>query len=354
MLGQITPGIRGNDEIPRMGIQAVQGGVPVMRRIWFANGIRMGGIVVVAAGLAGCSHMEAVTSVQDSGAWTRTNIYRQNKSSGQMNIGGQLSDTYVLPEGSPWKIQKTVESEEVTYTASCSLRLGATLAGDVRVRDQKGKPPVITNTVSVKELAPGRFRYREVLKWSGAKSGGIPVDQADPEVTKALKQALPASVRTDQAAQKLALDLQRSLVRVIFGPDENLLPQALFQPTTMERRLRRAIGKSVARALDTQFGSRLTAEEKRQTVIRIVRSMADATEKKSGSAQQSGPAAATGKDDSTLTTLTFTLRVPGKILRTNGEVDEYTNEVWWTMYSPAVSLGEIVMEAEWEVPKRKP
>jgi hypothetical protein len=56
-----------------------------------------------------------------------------------------------------------------------------------------------------------------------------------------------------------------------------------------------------------------------------------------------GPPASKGGGG--LTPLMFIVKSPGKVISSNGEVDELTGEVYWALFPPAASLKPVVLTA---------
>jgi hypothetical protein len=49
--------------------------------------------------------------------------------------------------------------------------------------------------------------------------------------------------------------------------------------------------------------------------------------------------------DAALAALTFSVKLPGKIVSTNGERDDFAHEVYWSVYPQAAALGDVEMTA---------
>jgi hypothetical protein len=56
-------------------------------------------------------------------------------------------------------------------------------------------------------------------------------------------------------------------------------------------------------------------------------------------------AAATSGSNIGLTPLMFIVQPPGKVISTNGEIDEFTGEIFWAMFEGAATYQDVVMTA---------
>lgn len=291
--------------------------------------------------LGGCSRVSVTTTVNADGSWSRRNEFTQSKSN--PGSSGQLADTFVLPVGAGWKLSKSVTKDEVKCLATLHLNGPAQCERDVSVRRKNLGPVLVTNSAVVRQVSPGVWEYRETLHWAGPK----PKELTDPpaDVIKAIKTALPAALATDSAARALVPRLIQGVWSAIFGPGQSILPTMLLQPDAAEHMLRQRTGAGIDRALGETFGSRISQAERRVTVARLVGAIAEQTK---GQSSSGGAKTSESTDGTDLPSLTFTLKPPGRIIRSNGEVDEYSNEIWWSLYPEAAALGDVVMTATWQ------
>jgi hypothetical protein len=136
----------------------------------------------------------------------------------------KLEDLVAFPSAAGgWKITRTREEKsEVTVTATRVAAPGQTVRNDLGIRLPKPKsadgaaaaapvkPPVRTarvtppsallveNTATVRQIAPGRLQYREVLHWRGPRPEEL--DAPDARTLAALKRSLPPSQASDTAS----------------------------------------------------------------------------------------------------------------------------------------------------------
>ncbi|HEY3269001.1 MAG TPA: hypothetical protein VGM37_18975 [Armatimonadota bacterium] len=300
-----------------------------------------GALLLAAVAVSGCSRMTATTDVKADGSFTRSLAYSESKPIGSSG-GAQLSDTFVLPQAPAWKVSKTIADGDVKYGATIRVAAGQTLARDVSVRRKDQGPVLVTNKVSVAQVSPGRWRYTETIHWNGP----IPKEVAVPEAStlSQIKLALPASVATDDTVRALAPALARAVWSVLFGPGEPVLPQLFLQPDAAERTMRRRAGRGIEKVLADKLGGKLNAAERRQTTRRILSALTAVSQSK-----KDNPTGGAGDDGTDLPSLSFVLKVPGHLVSTNGETDDYSDDVFWTLYPEAAALGDVTLSAEWTV-----
>jgi hypothetical protein len=228
---------------------------------------------------SGCARTTVSTWVNSDGSWTRTLKFRAASDAG-------LEDAFILPSGTPWVTSRVRQEEGTLYTARRALLPGEPLRQDVVVRDKQNPAleRLLTNEVTVREVGPKRWEYREVLHWQGPRPAQLL--EPDPRLLRVIQAALPQELAGDLAARELAKGLRRDLWRICFGPGEPVLWEALMHPDVSERWVQKR-----------------------------------------------------------LIPLMFTVSLPGKVVATNGEVDESSGEVFWGLYSGAAISEDVVLMA---------
>jgi hypothetical protein len=96
------------------------------------------------------------------------------------------------------------------------------------------------------------------------------------------------------------------------------------------------------KALEEQFGDRMTPGQRRDVTLKLIQASFAQAEPKAPEPSAGPP---TVKGGSGLTPLMFTVKSPGKVISSNGELDELTGEVYWALFPPAASLKPIVLTA---------
>lgn len=262
----------------------------------------------------------------------------QEKKEGQIDTGASLEDSFVLPSGDGWKSSTTKKDTDQTTTFEKTFAAGAPLKGDLSIKGDGGKPTLV-NEVSVTRLAPRRFEYRETLRWTGP----APKDMSfKPEDLADLKAVLPKALATDENVRGIADKMAVLIMPMMFGPGDPLLAIGLMHPDLAQRRASARIGSLMLKALEEQFGDKMTLAQRRAVAMKLIEtSFAQAKPKPPDPA--AGPPSSKGGAE--LTPLMFILKSPGKIISSNGEVDELTGEVYWALFPPAASFKPVLLTA---------
>jgi hypothetical protein len=223
-----------------------------------------------------------------------------------------------------------------------------------RVQPPEAKPaskktpvPLLSNTVTVREIDGGKLEYKEVIRWRGE----LPADMREPDakLVDSLTKALPPSVSGDTPTiKKITYNLQRAIWQMIFGPGEPILPLLMMNTDLAEYRFKARLSKELDNALLTEFGNRMTAQER----AAVIAQLRDTTFDDKIPDAKSGPPVSqeSGKDMGAPISIFLRAKMPGKVLSTNGQVDPDTGEVLWTFYSWAPAMGEITLTAICEKP----
>lgn len=304
------------------------------------------GGVTAAALLTGCARSSVTSTVKPDGSWTRKVVYHgAPDDNGQPSIGIKLDEAFTLPGGAEWKIKREKTDSEAILTAERTMKPGETLKKDITLLAGKDKKDVVlVNEVSVKQIAPGRFEYRETLHWTGQKPKEM--QTIPPDMLAQVKSALPPALATDANARELMPILVHEIWRVIFGPNEPLLSQMMLHPDLAEHTLSRRGGQAISHALEVKFGDKMTPEARLATTRKIVAALAATTSTMMNS--KTNPQAPGGDkpdDQGGFTALTFAVKLPGKIVSTNGETDAINGEVYWALYAQSAALDDVVMTA---------
>ena len=228
---------------------------------------------LAAAVLSGCSRGKISSDVKDTGAWTRIVELHAPAldKTGLLKDAPKVEDSFVVP-GAPWAVTREKKGEENVVTCKRTMQLGETLKRDVVCISKAGgkTTEVAVNECSVKETSPGVYTYRETIHWIGPS----PKPTVDMDAAKALKGALPAAVATDASVRHLADTLEREFMLTFMGPPEPLMTtivsQIMMNPDLAERNIAARMGDGLNTALMTEYGGKLTAEQRRATVQRLV------------------------------------------------------------------------------------
>lgn len=302
----------------------------------------------------GCARVGGTTEVKADGSFTRTLVFvgEKPKAAGApgagMSMGPTIDQAIVVPREPGWEVSKTYKESEVTITAKKNFAAGENSIDDLRIKEGPNKPgSVLGNTVTVTKRPDGKLEYTEVIRWRGPKTD---VGEGDKEIVENLKKVLPADKATDTAALATAAkSIQKDLVKLLLGPGEPLFGLLLTHPDYAEFKMRRSLGTSIRKALETGFGDRLT-EDERSAAVKAV--LTEVTAKAAASSKP-GPGLAPGgdggeekkSDNSSMIAMLLKVKLPGKVIETNGELDPESGEVVWPFYSQAPAAGDITLTA---------
>lgn len=297
--------------------------------------------------LSACARVRVTTEIKPDGSWTRNLVVVGTaKQEGQAQLTPNIEEVVVIPSGAPWKSHEETQNNQRVITLDRSVSAGASLTGDVSIKaDNSGKLNLV-NEATVTRLGPHRFEYRETLHWKGDRANIL--GKLKPEDLVKIKSSLPQPLATDANAKALADRTAELSIPLLFGPGDPLLTMGLLHPDLAERRASQRIGALLLTALEQQFGDKLTPAQRREIARRIIQetfSSANVTTKIS-------PDAAPGmasNNNSSLVPLMFIVKTPGRIVSSNGEVDELTGEVFWGLFSEAAAFKDLTLTAVLEV-----
>lgn len=295
--------------------------------------------VLLLATVVGCARSFTETAVATDGSWTRTVKFTIAKEAPMGGDPPKFEDTFVVP-GAGWKVERTTDKDNQILTATRSAKLGETISKDIQVKTKKGI--VCVNEVKVTELAPGKFEYVEVVKYVGPDKPDIA--EAKKWMAPLLKDVLP--VGTDAAtADRFVGDMFSEMWHIVFGPSEPLLSQLFFSPDLAERRMKAKFGRALNGLLAKEFGDKMDADARLKAVRSLIATLdADKVLEGPKEKQKEGQS-----DDSNLVAMFTSVKLPGRIVESNGEIDEVSGEVFWAYYPEAAQVGDVVLRAVCEV-----
>ncbi|HLJ55571.1 MAG TPA: hypothetical protein VKT77_11080 [Chthonomonadaceae bacterium] len=333
---------------------------------------RAAGIAALASLLAGCARESATTTIHPGGGWTRKASYSISLPEDPKNPKKQpgLRDLFTPPSGSAWKIVGTESKDkpaQATVTAEREVPVGASVIGDLTVKAPavNGKAAArVVNTCTVSPAGPGRWRYTETFRWTGTRPS-IAHD-ISPLLPRTIQQALPAGFTSAADVRRCTARVQERLWQDLFAPPEplllefydNVLPlPGLSDPDERQSLLIRRLGPRIERAVGEAFGARMTAGRRHQTALAIARMIGDWTAQNAGSGAKMGGAAgkSAGADRASETfagimpiAITLSVKMPGRVVETNGIVDPLAGDVYWTLYPQAAATQGVVLHATFE------
>lgn len=289
----------------------------------------------------GCSHARVITTIKADGSWTRSvSLIGQEKKDAQMTP--TLEETFVLPSGPGWKSHEEKKNDERTLTFERTQAVGAGLDGDLSIKGGAEGKLNLVNRTTVTRLAPNRFEYRETLHWNGDPTKIL--GKIKPEDLAKIKSKLPPELATDANAQALADKTAELSAPLLFGPGDPLLAMGLLHPDLAVRRAGQRMGALMVKALEQQFGDKLTVAQRRDIAARMIQeTFSSATT--STNIKPDPSAGPPSKSSGALVPLIFIVKAPGRVVSSNGEVDDLTGEVFWGLFSEAAAFKDVVLTA---------
>lgn len=332
--------------------------------------------------LTGCARSVVSTEVNADGTWKRTvKLYATAAAKDAAITSGTLDDTFALPKGEGWKITRALDTSDKkqedkqpaqgqpampgipgtameVYTATRTCALGETVTRDVAIKpgDDKNKPVQVTNEVTVHRLAPNRIEYREVVRWVGKAKPALKFSDMtipDKEMLAEMKKDMPADLVTPDKAKALMGRFLPEMWHAFFGPNDPLITDLFsiaFFPDAMKLKLQKRFGAMFDRILADTYGEQLSVERRHAIVRHMIDDqtnfLQDSMKKQTaaGPPGMNGPGGNMGPSGD-FVSMTFSARLPGRIVETNGDADPITGDVYWIFYSPAVQAGDVVMRA---------
>ncbi len=302
------------------------------------------GLLAIFLGM-GCARTSTLTTVKEDGSWHRTvKLFFQAQNAGGLGDVKQsepkIEDVFTPPSGSGWSIERSKASDgTLQLVAQRDLKAGQESQNDIVVKGQ------LSNTVTVKEISPGRFEYRETLHWTGKKQDLLAT--ASPSLLTVVKDALGSQLATKENVDFIVLGLGKAVTRIMFGPGDPMLGQLIAQPELSERRLRIRIAESVNALIATRFGTSVSAEDRLKMSKKL---LAELDSKQFIDPEKQGEESK-GSTNSQLVSMFFSVKLPGAIIETNGESDPFTGEVFWAMYPEVAQFEDVVLRSVCEVKK---
>lgn len=299
--------------------------------------------------LVGCTQGSAVTDVAADGSYKRSiAISHSSGSLGEVesNPRAELEQMFRLPSGAGWKTEWGGTDQEVKFTAERAYAAGESGGADL-VTLEGGKEES-TNEFSVKEVEPGVFEYREKIAWKGERAK---LSEFNPEALESIKKKMGESATkvTDADLQTLGRNAQVAATRLMMGPTEPMIFSLLSSPEYGVRKLTRELGKALLKETETFFGERLTAAEQRTLVRGMIETMdlQDAANEQVPNPTEADPSGG----PTSLVTFSLTVKMPGEVISTNGELDPLTGEVFWSFLPESASFGDFELVARSTVAK---
>lgn len=296
-------------------------------------------LVLMAFFLVGCASTSSTATVNADGSWSRTLKLTTREAP---NLGGESQekkpDIFAIPTAAEWtKSEENKEGEKSTILKR-TFTAGEGPVTDIVVKDKNGTK--FKNFVVVRKLDGNRIEYYEKIVMVGPKPAKT--EQETQTFIKEMKDALPAGKATDEDLMAIGKKTEVALTRLLFGPDDHLFGSMLTNIDGTVRRIRSKIGTIEGRILAEQFGSRLSQAEIDATVKKLLAKFdsPDAFDMKKTAGSEPPD-----QNDSNFIGMSVAVKLPGKVVETNGEIDSYTGEVFWDFLSNSAEPDVLELRA---------
>ena len=236
------------------------------------------------------------------------------------------ADIFAMP-GPDWnKSEEIKESEKIT-TLKRSFDAGEDPVTDIIIRE-KGTTK-LKNYVMVRKLPGNRLEYYEKIVSITPNNEKQEKDMGD--FISELKKAMPDGVGTDADYQAISKKTNVSISRMFFGPDGHLFGTLILNPDGALRRLRSKLGVIESKILAEQFGDRMTQGQRDDVVRKLLTSFDNS--KVMSNAKPSASPEQSSQSQADMVGMSVSVRLPGKVIESNGEIDSFTGEVFWDFAS---------------------
>lgn len=293
--------------------------------------------------ISGCARVSTDTKIAADGSFTRTArfVLSQNQMTDQVGTKGSagLEDTFDLPKSGPGVTVSTEKGKDATtVTAVRTVAAGEPL-NDIVIKHKSGQP-LLTNSAQVQKMPDGTLEYTESFSYHG-KPPSVE-GQADSQLRGIVKKSLPERLQVTASIDKATARATLSLMQALFGPPEPIMMDLLTETDVAARKLRAALYKTLADSLPQDVAG-MTQEESQTTARAIVNAL-PANDLATNTAAPLVPTPGADEPNG-LTPITLSISFPGKLVRTNGLVDPFSGEVYWSMYAAAASIGPVNLYA---------
>lgn len=331
-------------------------------------------ILCGAALLCGCSRERVSVTLGKNGTWTRRAVYTiANLDGGGAGAAKapEVSDSFVLPSGEGWKLTNEKTKDEKRVIAERTLPLDQTLENDIVVKESAKSPfgpgpnsggkesillvrvddppkpgkTLTSNSVSVRQASHGRYIYTETLHWTGEMPTNM--HKFDEKEAALVRAALPAALATEENIKAVADAFSREFNLAMIGPPSPLihrLPMLMSAPEVFARLVSKRVGAGLTAALKEKFGDRMTAEQRVTLTARLIQGITNEL-KANGPEQADKPKEGDGDKNSSGASIFVSVKLPGRVVATNGTVDNFSREVVWSFYPEAAAFGDVTLTA---------
>jgi hypothetical protein len=291
-------------------------------------------LAVATALLTGCAKSSSSTVVNGDGSWTRTVKLTVSKTT--EDASEPFPEVFALPKDGYTATSKTEKQDKIT-TLVRKAQLGEGPLTDILVKENG--ETLCKNFVIVRRLDENRVEYYEKIVYTKAASQKN--QNEIKEIATTLRGQIPQKVNaTEEEVLKISNDTFQNILRLIVGPDDMLIGVLLTNPDGAERRIKSRVFKAMDQNMQKVFGDRMNADERTNAIRRFVSAM-DSKKVIGDPKSTSDPSSSNGN----MVGMSTSVKFPGKVLETNGEIDPLTGEVYWDYLSIASEVAPLELRA---------
>ena len=152
---------------------------------------------------------------------------------------------------------------------------------------------------------------------------------------------------TDENIKFVADTLTKELGLALIGPPSPLihrLPILMSAPEVFARLVTHRAGKALLAALKEKFGDRLTATQRLALTKRLIDSVTNEM-KVSAPSKAGGAQDGESNKNSSGASIFISVRLPGRVVETNGIADPFNGDISWSFYPEAAAFGDVTLTA---------
>ncbi len=303
-------------------------------------------LLLIAFMLVGCASTSSSSTVNADGTWSRTlKLTVRDVPNFSEDQKEAKADIFAIPAGAEWNKSEKQGNGDTTTTLTRKFTAEEGPVTDIIIKNKKGTK--YKNFVVVRKLDGNRLEYYEKIVLVGDPPVRDSSEQKNFE--KDLREVLPAGKASDEEIKRISQLTESALIRLIFGPDDHLFGMMITNLDGAVRRLRNKVGATESKILSEVLGNKLTQEE-RDTVVKGLLAKFDSDSVGQNTLPSPASESDSKDDQAQFIGMSAVVKLPGKIVETNGEIDDYTGEVYWDLTSNSADTGIVELRAVCQLP----
>ena len=291
-------------------------------------------LVVISFLLAGCSHTSSESTVNADGSWSRS--LKLTVSKGMTD--DKWADIFAMP-GTDWSKSEEIKDSEKITVLKRNFKPGTEPVTDIIIREKETTK--LKNFVMVRKLDGNRLEYYEKIVFL-APNGEKQQKETDQYIQE-MKKYMPAGMASDEDYKAMAKKTSTALIRILLGPEDHMFGTLLLNPDGAARRLRSKLGVLENKVLIDQFGGKMTEDERNGVIKKMLQSFDKET--MIGSTKPSTNPDQANQSQTDFVGMSVSVKLPGKVIETNGEIDGFTGEVFWDFASNSAETDVLELRA---------